>query len=407
MGSNRSIVLKTDMFHLSLHVVPDIIRLVCRAQGTHEDGNSGSCAWSDAATIIPWTLYTFYGDKVLLAEQYANMRAWTEYLIQEDHAHGDTRLRQQGFHFADWLALDNPDKDSCFGATDPYYVASMYYYWSVRLTAKAAKVLGYDADHLRYASLSQEIYAAILREYFTLSGRLAVPTQTGLALALAMGVFPEGARKRLICDLELKLKNNHGLLTTGFVGTYFLCSVLAENGLIDRAYDLLLNEKMPGWLYEVNMGATTIWERWNSILPDGRVSDKDMNSMNHYAYGSIVEWMYRYMCGLYPSEDAPGFRQIAIRPMPSRRFDSAQAAYDSSSGRFESGWTWEKAGICYRIQIPFNASAEFILPDGQKEAAVNGEPSAELQETGKLRLESGTYFIRAVFSHTPSKTDTL
>lgn len=202
MGSNRSIVLKTDMFHLSPHVVPDIIRLVCRAQGTHEDGNSGSCAWSDAAAIIPWTLYTFYGDKVLLAEQYANMRAWTEYLIQEDHTHGDTRLRQQGFHFADWLALDNPDKDSCFGATDPYYVASMYYYWSVRLTAKAAKVLGYDADHLRSVRFPVPgdlcgHFAGILYVIRTAGGPHADRTGAGAG----HGRLPEGGAETL--DLRL------------------------------------------------------------------------------------------------------------------------------------------------------------------------------------------------------------
>lgn len=375
------------------HVVPDIICLVCEKKGLPTDGNSGSCAWADAAVIIPWTLYVFYGDLCLLREQYRNMRGWTEYLFREDEAHGAPRLRLWDFHFADWLALDNPDKESCFGATDAFYVASAYYYWSVHLTAKAAAALGYAEDQQRYEKLAEEIRSAIQQEYFTPTGRLAIPTQTGMALALAMDLVSERFRARLVTDLAQKLDHDGGFLMTGFVGTYFLCAALAENGLADRAYDLLLNEKMPGWLYEVNMGATTIWERWNSILPDGHVSDTGMNSMNHYAYGAIVEWMYRYMCGLHPSEQAPGFRQLTIRPMPSRRFASVQAQYESASGTIRSGWNWNGNRISFHVELPFGVCAEFILPQGCH--LCDADPHAQMTEN-TLHLRSGSYVFSAI-----------
>ena len=137
-----------------------------------------------------------------------------------------------------------------------------------------------------------------------------------------MDLVPDEFRKRLVSDLVKKLKEQKMHLTTGFVGTAFLCSALAENGEVEAAYTLLLNEDYPSWLYEVNMGATTVWERWNSVLPDGHLSGTGMNSLNHYAYGAIVEWMYRYMCGLNPVDAAPGYRKFVLKPYVDDRFES-------------------------------------------------------------------------------------
>ena len=377
------------------HVVPDVVRLVCRAKGLPEQDTRGSCAWSDAAAIIPWTLYVCYGDPALLREEYGTMRDWAEWLIAEDEAHGAPRLRLWGFHFADWLALDNPDPRSCFGGTDPFYIASAYYFWSLSLTAKAADALGLQADAARYARLALEVRAAIRRRYFTPEGDLTVGTQTGLALALAMGLAPEDARGRLTQALGKKLAADGHSLQTGFVGTYFLCSALAENGLADEAYALLFRRQMPGWLYEVDMGATTIWERWNSILPDGHVSDTGMNSLNHYAYGAILEWMYRYLCGLRPLECAPGFAAAELRPLPTGRLEYARASYDSASGLWRCGWARRAGGIDCEITVPFGASAVFYLPGGPGPASIGGRTSVELSESGWLRLDAGEYRIRA------------
>ncbi len=377
------------------HVVPDVLNLVRRAKG-EEPLDAASCAWADAATVIPWNNYLYFGRRSQLEREYENMKRWTDYIKQQDETRcGGRRLWMCGFHFADWLALDNPVAGSCFGATDPYYVASGYYYLSARLTAKAAAVLGKQEDARAYGQLADEVRAAFQKEFFTPTGRLAVPTQTALAMALYMGLAPEAHWDRQVSDLAKRLTDRKDHLDTGFVGTYQLCSALSDNGLVEKMYTLLLNEDLPSWLYEVNMGATTIWERWNSVLPDGLVSDTGMNSMNHYAYGAVMEWMYRYMCGLNPVEDAPGFKRVRIQPMPDARFAHVQARYDSAAGHYVSGWRQTPQGIEYQVTVPFDAEAEFILPTTAAAVLVNGQPDAALAATGRTVLAAGSYTILA------------
>ena len=323
------------LYHGSVpHVVPMMIDDPKRTQ-------HGSCAWADAAAIIPWQQYVFFGDKSLLAEEYENMRAWADYLRREDQENGDRRLRTSGFHFADWLALDNPDKSSCFGGTDPYYVASAYYYRSILCTAKAARALGREDEASFYGAWAEEIREAFQKTYLLPGGDNPCRTQTSYVLALAFDLVPEADRAHAFRLLEKKLEEDNLHLTTGFTGTPELCPVLSQNGNSAYAYHLLFNDDYPSWLYEVGMGATTVWERWNSVLPDGRISDTGMNSLNHYAYGSIAEWMYRTMCGINPSEETPGFRRIVLRPVPDARLSFAKAAFRSPVGMIESGWELE------------------------------------------------------------------
>ena len=375
------------------HVVPDILGLLqVKFQKQHIPDAHGSCAWGDAATVIPWTVYLFFGDKALLQAEYENMTMWVDYIRRVDETKcGGKRLWTSGFHFADWLALDNPEQGSSFGGTDPYYVASAYYYFSTVLASKAAKALGKAADHEKYSTLAAEIREAIRHEYFTDTGRLAVPTQTALAMALYMEFVPDEYRARTVQDLKARLDARKVHLDTGFVGTYELPTALTKNGLADYAYTLLLNEDFPSWLYEVNMGATTIWERWNSVLPNGLVSDTGMNSMNHYAYGSIVEWMYRCMAGLNPVEDAPGFKRARIKPYVDARFTHVEAQYDSASGRYESGWTKEAGGYRFLITVPFDAEADFELTFPATQARVDGAPCPALIADGKRTLPAGRH----------------
>ena len=346
------------LYHGSVpHVVPMMIDDPKRTQ-------HGSCAWADAAAIIPWQQYVFYGDKSLLAEEYENMRAWADYLRREDQENGNRRLRTSGFHFADWLALDNPDKSSCFGGTDPYYVASAYYYRSILCTAKAARALGREDEASFYGAWAQEIRAAFQKTYLLPGGDNPCRTQTSYVLALAFDLVPETDRAHAFRLLEKKLEEDNLHLTTGFTGTPELCPVLSQNGNSEYAYRLLFNDDYPSWLYEVGMGATTVWERWNSVLPDGHIGDTGMNSLNHYAYGSIAEWMYRTMCGINPSEEAPGFRRIVLRPVPDARLSFAKAAFHSPMGMIESGWELEDGGktIRYSFTVPFGAEADLWLP---------------------------------------------
>lgn len=384
------------------HVVPDVLGQIDRIlHANNKDSgniaintNHGSCAWADAATVIPWTVYKAFGNKTFLAEQYGNMKAWADYIRKMDvEKCGGKYLWTDGFHFADWLALDNYHKDSCIGATDPYFVASAYYYYSISLTAKAAKALGKIEDVSYYSDLAFHIKEAFLNEYYTRTGRLAQETQTALAIVLWLDLIPEGAKDRQIKKLMKKLEEEKMHLTTGFVGTPLLCPVLTENGHADAAYTLLLNEDFPSWLYEVNMGATTIWERWNSVLPDGRISDTGMNSLNHYSYGSIVEWMYRYMCGLNGCEDAPGYRRFSISPFVDERLEWTGMYYDSARGRIRSEWRRKDEGYLYTVEIPFDTEADFVLNKDADIVLINEEKQDAMKKGDKIHLLKGIYHI--------------
>ena len=378
-------------------VVPDVLQARLRSLGqtlteiTTAAGH-GSCAWGDAATVIPWVLYQYYGDRKLLEETYENMRAWTDYIHEQDVTRcNSSHLWSCGFHFADWLALDNPDKDSRLGGTESTYVATAYYYWSASLTAKAASVLGKTEEAKTYSELASQIKAAFCAEYYTSTGKLAVPTQTAHVMALQFGLVPEQFRTRTISDLKERLDARQIHLDTGFVGTSMLCDVLSENGLGGYAYTLLLNEDFPSWLYEVNMGATTIWERWNSVLPDGSVSDTGMNSMNHYSYGAVLGWMYRTMAGVKLREGGWGWKKAVIAPVTDERFAFVTCGFDSASGRYESSWKRDGEKICYQVKVPFDAEAVFVVPEGQKLCQVNGCAVYERE----LVLDCGEYVIWA------------
>ena len=372
-------------------VVPDVLGQIHRHFG-EENHDYGSCAWADAAVMIPWTLYRFYGDKSMLAEQFPQMMAWVDWVETQDETHfGGPRLWLRGFHFADWLALDNPVAGSCFGGTDCYYVASAYYYYSTYLTARAAEALGDQANAEKYDRRAEEIRAAFRKEFFTATGRIAEPTQTAMLLALSMNLAPDEARPRLVRDLRKKLEARNMHLDTGFVGTYHLMRTLSSVGLGACAYTLLLNEDYPSWLYEVNMGATTVWERWNSVLPDGLVSDTGMNSMNHYSYGAVVEWMYRCMCGLNAIE--PGFASARIAPMSDDRFDWVRAEYASASGTYRSGWQRENGVLTYTVEVPFGATAVFVPESADARLEINGKPAAK---SGEVTLTPGVWTIRAL-----------
>lgn len=354
-------------------------------------GPGGSAAWADAATVIPWTAYVYSGDKAILEQQYPSMKGWVDYIRRQDEQAGGRGLWQTGFHFGDWLALDGEDPNFPTGATEPFYVASAYYFLSVTLTAKAARVLGRTGDTEELDRLAEKIKAAIQKEYFTETGRLAVPTQTGYVLALAFGFCPKKFRERLAADLKSKLERSGGRLKTGFVGTPQLCRVLSDNGCNELAYSLLLNEDCPGWLYPVRMGATTIWERWDSVLPDGRMNPEGMNSLNHYAYGSIVEWMYRCMGGINPVECAPGFQTIRWAPRPDGRMSWARVRYASPVGVYESAWRMEGEELCFTLTVPFGGRAEVDLPHAPEGGVLCNGATLHQNE-----LDAGTYEIRYV-----------
>lgn len=332
--------------------VPFVVPAVCF-------NNQVSAAWSDVATVVPWNLYQMYGDKELLREQYDGMKAWTDYIVSQDEASGNTRLYTTDNHFGDWLALDAPPEVPT-GGTDMVLIATAYYYLSASLTAKAAEVLGEADDAKHYQQLANEIKASFQREYLTENGNLTQHTQTAYALTLYAGLYREGQGQILANQLDQAIQNNGGYLNTGFVGTPCLCPALTQFGKSKLAYQLLLNEDCPSWLYAVNQGATTIWERWDSVLPDGHINPAGMNSLNHYSYGAILEWIYRYAAGMEPGE--AGWKTVVFRPVPDSRLGHIEAAYHSVSGTVKSAWRYEDGTIFYSFEVPFGVTAQLTLP---------------------------------------------
>lgn len=332
-----------------------------------KSNDKGTAIWSDVATMMPWAVYENYGDKNFLRREYPVMKTWVERIRRDDRLDGDRGLWLRGSQLGDWLALDREDGDTQnpFGATDLAYTATAFYWYSTSLTAKAAKALGYADDQKEYEGLCEKIRGAFLNEYFEADGTLKIhATQTACVLSLFFGLYPDGKRDAVLNTLKALLQENGMHLNTGFCGTPFLCRALSDNGANEDAYTLFLNNDYPSWLYEVKMGATTVWERWNSILPDGSISGTGMNSLNHYAYGSIADWMYRDLCGLNPCEDAPGYKKAVIRPLPDPRIRFARLHMDSAAGRYEVEWRYDGETLHYAVTVPFDCEAELCLPDG-------------------------------------------
>ena len=341
----------------------------------------GSCPWADAGVIIPWNVYLHYGSKTLLAETYPGMKAWVDYQRRLEEKEEGGHLIKSGFHFADWLALDN-EQPGPFGATDPLYIASAYYYCDAQIIAKSAEILGYTEDAAEYAQLAEEIREAVRIKYFDEDGLCVCPTQTGAAIAIMFGFAEENAGKEGNA-LSKRVTENQNHLNTGFVGTTMLCPALTETGHHAQAVDLLLNEDYPGWLYSVNLGATTIWERWNSVMPDGHMNPEGMNSLNHYSYGSIEAWMYGYTAGIRALE--PGFRRAVIEPHPDERLGFVECTIKTAAGTYQSHWRYEEDGnVSYEIVVPFGCTGEIRLPDGRQFSALAGAYSIDYKSFRRL-----------------------
>ncbi len=343
----------------------------------------GSSVWGDIATFLPATLYEFYGDREDLETQYPLMRDWLHWIFRQDEERGGKRLWNFGFHFGDWLAQDGVTPQSMKGGTDDFFVASMYYYASALKTAQAARILKKPEDAETFGRLAEEIRAAILREYFSPAGRLCVDTQTAYLLCLNFSVYVD--RERLIEGLKKRFQKDCFKIKGGFVGATMMCRVLAENGLEDLAAYFLFQEGFPGWLHCVNLGATTIWERWNSVLDDGTISGTGMNSLNHYSYGSVMEYVFRDLAGIRPL--APGFGRVRFAPQPSRYLQELSCAYDSVSGEYSSFWRINEDGtLTVRFRVPFGCTAEALLPGSGETVALT---AGEYEKTYRPNVDYG------------------
>ena len=322
-------------------------------------GAGGSTGWADVATIIPWNIYLAYGDKRILENQYPSMKAWVKYMT--DSSKND--LWNHGFHFGDWLFYRPfDDNDGRSAVTDKYLIAQCFYANSVQLLINTAKVLNNTADEAMYTALLKKVKDAFLREYLTPNGRLISGTQTAYVLALNFDMLPENLRTQAAERLAENVKSYDNHLTTGFLGTPYLCHVLTRFGYTDIAFKLLLQEDYPSWLYPVKMGATTIWERWDGQKPDSSFQTPGMNSFNHYAYGAIGDWMYRKLVGLDTYEDGVGYKHIKIMPHIGGGFTNASASLQTYYGTVSSGWKIENDKLLMDIEIPANTTATVYVP---------------------------------------------
>ena len=250
-------------------------------------------------------------------------------------------------------------------------------------------MLGNAAEEHRWRQRREGLVKAFRAEYITPAGRLVSETQTALILALHYDMVPDAARPRLLAALEKNIGAHKTHLLTGFIGTPFACQTLSENGKHDLAGKLLLQEDNPGWLYEVKMGATTIWERWNSIQPDGSFNPANMNSLNHYAYGSIGSWLYTKLCGLEILE--PGYKRFALRPQFIKGITHAGLVYESVYGKIAVAWRCEGGKITVDATIPANTTAELTLPEqGETLTLGSGQYHCEYPTATDLRLDRYT-----------------
>ena len=361
-------------------MVPDILR------------EGGSTGWGDAAVVVPWTMYLCYGDKRLLAEQYPSMLKWVEYGRSQLNADG---IWAGGFHFGDWLAVPPPDPNLPYPVTDQPIISTSFLAYSLALTLKTAQVLGYADEAAKLSGWLAALKTAFLNEFLTPNGRLSPSTQTAYVMALSFDLLPEALRAqagdRLVADIQKR--ENHML--TGFLGSSYLPHVLSDTGHLETAYALLNQQTYPSWLYPVLKGATTIWERWDGIKPDGSFQDWNMNSFNHYAYGAVGDWMYQVVAGLRLDPADPGYHHLIFKPQPGGGLTHARAALHTLYGRAASGWQQTEAGLTVNVTVPPNTTATAYLPAASAAAVTEGgQPLAGAREADGavvVDLGSGTY----------------
>ena len=352
-------------------------------------GLNGSAGWGDAAVIVPWEIYRAYGDRRLLEEQWPSMVAWLSYVersaaagrhpdrVGEPLAH-ERYLWDSGFHWGEWLVpgddLKGPEEFEAFRRADKADVATAYFAYSARLMSRIAAETGRSEDALRYRELAERVRAAWAAEFVGPDGRLRPDSQANHARALAFDLVPDGLQAAAAARLVELIRAADTHLTTGFLATPYLLPVLADNGYADVAYELLFADTMPSWLYMIDRGATTVWERWNGIDADG----KPYESLNHYSKGAVISFLHRYVAGIRLLDSrGPAYRHFRIEPCPGGGITWAHAEHDSLYGRIESSWRLAGDAFELSVVVPPGTTAEIVLPDGSERTVDPGRRSFE------------------------------
>ncbi|MEY1557763.1 family 78 glycoside hydrolase catalytic domain [Yoonia sp. R2331] len=339
-------------------------------------GYFGSTGWGDAITIIPWTLYVHYGDRAVLAECYEAMKRWSGFVWNISDGpivRPPVGWHDDGFTFGDWVQPvgDNRKPRPTIGDD---CAATIYHFITTDLIAKIAKVLGHEDDADAYRQRAELIRASFAEEFITPSGRLAYSDQTSYALAFLHDLIPSqhsAAAKRYFKEA---VAISEGTIGTGFIGTPALLPALVKIGENELAAQLFLQTDVPGWLYQVTQGATSIWERWDAMAPDGSIHDPEMNSFNHYAFGAVCQWLFESVAGFQPDPEAPGFAHIRFQPVIIPELGHVQAHHESAAGWVAAEWSIDAGAVTYVVTIPEGATGTFVGTSNQTDLVVDGAP---------------------------------
>ncbi len=370
------------------HMVPDLMPFHVITDWLLGQGTHSAAAWADVAVINPWTLYLTYGDKSILEQQFDSMKKWIDFM----RAHSVDNIWNYKLQFGDWVALD-AEEGSYFGATPNDLTCTAYYAYSTGLFVKICHALGKETEARDYQECYEQIVEKFQNTFLDENGVMAVQTQTAHILALYFDLIPPCGKAGTIAGLKRLLEKENGHLVTGFVGTPYFCHAFSQNGCVKEAYELLLKEDFPSWLYQVKAGATTVWEHWDGIKPDKTMWSPDMNSFNHYAYGAIGEWMYRVIAGIEIDEKNPGYRHILFAPKTGGNLTWAQGSYESVYGTVALRWEQKEERIFVTIRVPVNTTAQLTLEEGADDP--QGELCMQRGEDGLFHAEvgSGTWTV--------------
>jgi alpha-L-rhamnosidase len=348
-------------------VVPDVLKYLDMPP---EFAPVDSAAvWSDAAVWVPWALWTAYGDAALLARHLPVMLAHVRHVAGMLSPSG---LWDATFQFGDWLDPDAPPDQPWAAKADPGVVATASFYRSVVMTRDAARALAREDLAAELEPLADRLRAAFQAHFVHDGGLVVSDCQTVYALAIVFDLLDDG--QRLVAGRRLaELVEDAGhRISTGFAGTPYVLDALTATGHLDAAYRMLLQPELPGWMYQVRMGATTMWERWDSMLPDGSINPGTMTSFNHYAFGSVADWLHRTVAGVSPLE--PGYSRVLVAPRPGGGLTSASGSVDTPHGRVSVAWRLDEVGrVVVHVEVPSGVAAVVRPPDGPDQVIFGGE----------------------------------
>lgn len=340
----------------------------------------GAPAWGDGGVIIPWQLYRWYGDIRFLTDAWASMVAWVEYVARSNPSH--IWRNAVGHHYGDWLSVAEE--------TDRDVLATAYFARSARIVQQVASVLGKDSESSRFGQLADQVSAAFRSEFVAPDGSVAGDSQTGYLVTLAFDLAGEELREAVHSRLVHAVERRGPALTTGFIGVGLLLPVLTDIGRPDLAWSLAMRREFPSWLYSVDRGATTIWERWDGWTEERGFQSAQMNSFNHYSLGSIGEWFYSHAAGIRQAEGSVGWARLDMRPAFSRRPGRVGACFGSPRGRIVSAWHYEGAMLHWELEIPPGSSAKIAIPAGNPDGVTeSGRPLTQWAGVSDVQIGEG------------------